>query len=60
MHVTDVMKDNYKLSGVPSGIANSAQRGHQVWDSRSVTPGVYFYTLSVGEFTKTGKIVINK
>jgi hypothetical protein len=35
-------------------------QGQQVWDSRSVTPGVYFYTLSVGEFTKSGKIVINK
>ena len=27
MPVTDVMMDNYKLSGVPSGITNSAQRG---------------------------------
>ena len=27
MPATDVMMDNYKLSGVPSGIANSAQRG---------------------------------
>jgi hypothetical protein len=127
MHVTDEMMDNFKLSGVPSGIANSAQRGglkrsgsinpddlaklhgveinahpnpastwltfnytlpantykgeikivdakgavitsftvtgaqgQQVWDTRSIKPGVYFYTLSVGEFTKTGKLLINK
>lgn len=35
-------------------------QGQQVWDTRSIKPGVYFYTLSVGEFTKTGKIVINR
>jgi len=27
MPSTDVMKDNYKLSCVPSSIANAAQRG---------------------------------
>jgi len=32
----------------------------QVWDTRSIKPGVYFYTLNVGEFTKTGKLLINK
>jgi hypothetical protein len=35
-------------------------QGQQVWDTRSIKPGVYFYTLSVGEFTKTGKLLINK
>jgi hypothetical protein len=35
-------------------------QGQQVWDTRSIKPGVYFYTLSVGEFAKTGKLLINK
>jgi hypothetical protein len=38
----------------------TGSRGQQVWDTRSHKSGVYFYTLSVGEFTKSGKIVINK
>jgi hypothetical protein len=35
-------------------------QGQKVWDTRKVNSGVYFYTLSVGEFTRSGKIVISK
>ncbi len=35
-------------------------QGQKVWDTRKLNSGVYFYTLSVGEFTRSGKIVINK
>ncbi len=38
----------------------NAQQGQKVWDTRSIKPGVYFYTLNVLEFTKSGKIVISK
>jgi hypothetical protein len=38
----------------------TGSQGQQIWDTRSLKSGVYFYTLSVGEFTKSGKIVINK
>ena len=32
----------------------------QIWDTRAVKPGVYFYTLSAGGFSRHGKIVITK
>lgn len=35
-------------------------QGQKVWDTRKLNSGVYFYTLSVGEFTRSGKIVISK
>lgn len=35
-------------------------QGQKVWDTRKLNSGVYFYTLNVGEFTQTGKIVISK
>jgi hypothetical protein len=38
----------------------SGKQGQQIWDTRRVKPGVYFYTLSAGGFSKHGKIVINK
>lgn len=34
--------------------------GQKVWDTRKLNSGVYLYSLSVGEFTRSGKIVINK
>jgi len=34
--------------------------GQKVWDTRKLNSGVYLYTLSVGEFTRSGKIVISK
>jgi hypothetical protein len=38
----------------------SGKQGQQIWDTRAVKPGVYFYTLSAGGFSKLGKIVISK
>ena len=37
-----------------------SKQGQQVWDTRAVKPGVYFYTLSADGFFKHGKIVISK
>ena len=48
-----------KGAAITSFTVTGAQ-GQQVWDTRSIKPGVYFYTLSVGELTKTGKLLINK
>jgi hypothetical protein len=38
----------------------TGMQGQKVWDTRKLNSGVYFYTLSVGEFTRSGKIVISK
>ncbi len=38
----------------------SGKQGQQIWDTRTVKPGVYFYTLNAGGFSKHGKIVIGK
>ncbi len=38
----------------------NGRQGQQIWDTRAVKPGVYFYTLSAGGFSKHGKIVISK
>jgi hypothetical protein len=38
----------------------SGKQGQQIWDTRTVKPGVYFYTLNAGGFSKHGKIVISK
>ena len=34
--------------------------GQKVWDIRNVKPGVYFYTLNVSGFNRTGKMIISK
>lgn len=36
------------------------KQGQKVWDTRKVNSGIYFYTLYVSGFSKTGKIVISK
>ena len=36
------------------------KQGQEVWDTRLINAGVYFYTLHAGGLSKTGKIVINK
>jgi len=41
----------FKVSGI---------QGQKVWDTRKLNSGVYFYTLRVGEFVQSGKIVISK
>jgi hypothetical protein len=38
----------------------SGKQGQHIWDTRKVKPGVYFYTLNAGGFSKHGKIVISK
>ncbi len=38
----------------------NGMEGQKIWDTRDVKPGVYFYTLSTGEFNNSGKIVISK
>lgn len=38
----------------------SGKQGQQIWDTRTVKSGVYFYTLSAGGFSRHGKIVISK
>jgi len=35
-------------------------QGQTIWDTRSIEPGVYFYTLKCEGISKTGKIVIAK
>ena len=34
--------------------------GKLIWDTRHMQPGIYFYTLRVNAFTKSGKLVISK
>jgi len=36
------------------------KQGQTVWDTRKVKSGVYFYTLNVSGFSKSGKIVVSK
>jgi len=38
----------------------NGKQGQTVWDTRKVKSGVYFYTLNVSGFNKSGKIVISK
>lgn len=38
----------------------SGKQGQKVWDTRKIKSGVYFYTLNVSGFNKTGKIIISK
>ena len=39
--------------------AITGKQGQQVWDIRTVKPGVYVYTLTACGLQKTGKVVIN-
>ena len=38
----------------------SGKQGQKVWDTRKIKSGVYFYTINVSGFNKTGKIIISK
>ena len=38
----------------------TAKQGQQLWDTRKIKSGVYFYSLNMNGKTKSGKIVINK
>ena len=43
-----------------ASIPVSGKQGQQIWDIRSVKPGVYFYTLNTAGLSRHGKIVISK
>lgn len=36
----------------------TGKQGQQLWDTRSVIPGVYIYTISTNGFSKSGKVII--
>jgi hypothetical protein len=38
----------------------SGKQGQKIWDTREIKSGVYFYTLHVSGFNKSGKIVVSK
>lgn len=38
----------------------SGKQGQRIWDTRTVKPGVYFFTLNAAGFSKHGKMVISK
>ena len=38
----------------------SGEQGQQIWDTRKINAGVYFYTFAVNGITESGKIIINK
>lgn len=43
-----------------TSIPVSGKQGQKIWDTRSVKPGVYFYTLNTAGLSRHGKIVISK
>ena len=53
-----------KITDVTGNIVQTftitGQQGTKIWDTRKVKSGVYFYTLNVSGFNKSGKIVISK
>ncbi len=38
----------------------NGKQGQKIWDTREIKSGVYFYTLHVSGFNKSGKIVVSK
>lgn len=49
------------VAGKPVEVLNiTGQQGQKLWDTRKFKSGVYFYTLNVAGFNKSGKIIINK
>ena len=36
----------------------NGKQGQKVWDTRSIAPGMYFYTLTSNGLSKTGKIIV--
>jgi len=41
-------------------ITITGKQGQKVWDTRKIKSGVYFYTLNISGFNKSGKIIIIK
>ncbi len=38
----------------------TGKQGQKIWDTRKIKSGVYFYTLNISGFNKSGKLVISK
>ncbi len=38
----------------------NGKKGQKIWDAREIKSGMYFYTLHVSGFKKSGKIVVSK
>ncbi len=38
----------------------NGQQGQKLWDTRSIKPGIYIYTIRTAGFSQSGKIVISK
>lgn len=38
----------------------NGQQGQKLWDTRSIKPGMYIYTLKTSSFSQSGKIIISK
>jgi hypothetical protein len=43
-----------------TAIPINGKQGQKIWDTREIKSGVYFYTLHVSGFKKSGKIVVSK
>ena len=60
----DVSQGVIRISDVAgkeiTSIPISGRQGQQIWDTRMLKPGVYYYTLSAAGFSRHGKIAINK
>ncbi len=49
------------VAGKPvTTIPVTGRQGQKIWDTRQVSPGVYFYTFSASGVNKSGKIVVSK
>jgi hypothetical protein len=59
-HSLGVIKISDASGKEVTSIPISGREGQQIWDTQTVKPGVYYYTLSSAGFSKQGKIVINK
>lgn len=53
-----------KISDVSGKIITTlpvnGKQGQKIWDTRKIKSGVYFYTLNVSGFNKSGKLIISK
>ena len=54
IRINDISGKNIQIFNVQKA------KGQIVWDTRSIKPGVYFYTFETRGMTKSGKIVISK
>jgi len=62
--LTDDMSDGIiKITDITGKVIQqfpvSGKIGQQVWDTRNVKPGLYYYVLTVSGISKSGKVIIN-